>query len=270
MPEVAEVRPAPDGPAHAGRASVIRARGARPHSMSVSSRPLIRRPIATSLLGSPSCWGILGYLWPGVLAAGRFPHHQVTTQLPGASPDVMASLVTAPLERNFGRSSLQVMTSSSSFGISQITLQFDLGRASMPRQDITGCDQCLPDQCCREPALSSVYSKVNPADAPMVTRDYLRHDLAAPAQRHRRYFAGAAAGQIDRVGRVTVRAIRPAIRIRRSRASPITALDSRMCATSSSPRMSRAPKARSTARTSPTRSPPAIRSPWPRPTAPSS
>src|SRR5262244_3462131 len=78
--------------------------------MSVSS-PFIHRPIATSLLEID------------------FPTIQVTTQLPGASSDVMASLVTAPLERNFGQiPALQLMTSSSSFGVSQITLQFDLNR----------------------------------------------------------------------------------------------------------------------------------------------
>jgi multidrug efflux pump len=60
----------------------------------------------------------------------------VTTQLPGASPDVIASLVTAPLERQFGQiPSLSTMTSSSSFGVSQITLQFDLNR------DIDGAAQ---------------------------------------------------------------------------------------------------------------------------------
>jgi hypothetical protein len=99
--------------------------------MSVSS-PFIHRPIATSLLGiAVMLGGMLGYLSLPVSSLPQvdFPTIQVTTQLPGASPDVMASLVTAPLERNFGQiPSLQLMTSSSSLGISQITLQLDLNR----------------------------------------------------------------------------------------------------------------------------------------------
>src|SRR5205814_1816218 len=60
-----------------------------------------------------------------------FPTVQVTTQLPGASPDVIASLITAPLERQLGQiPSLSTMTSTSSFGVSQISLQFDLNRDS--------------------------------------------------------------------------------------------------------------------------------------------
>ena len=82
--------------------------------MSVSA-PFIQRPIATSLLGiAVMLGGLLGYLWLPVssLPTVDFPTIQVTTQLPGASPETMASLVTAPLERNFGQiSSLQVMTS---------------------------------------------------------------------------------------------------------------------------------------------------------------
>ncbi len=107
------------------------ARRARCQSMSVSS-PFIHRPIATSLLGvAVMLGGVLGYLWLPVSSLPQvdFPTIQVTTQLPGAGPDVMASLVTAPLERNFGQiPSLVLMTSSSSFGVSQVTLQFDLNR----------------------------------------------------------------------------------------------------------------------------------------------
>src|SRR5262245_65686343 len=106
--------------------------------MSVSS-PFIHRPIATSLLGiAVMLGGLLGYLWLPVSSLPQvdFPTVQVTTQLPGASPDTVASLITAPLERQFGQiPALATMTSSSSFGISQITLQFDLGR------DIDGAAQ---------------------------------------------------------------------------------------------------------------------------------
>ena len=73
--------------------------------MSVSA-PFIQRPIATSLLGvAVMLGGVLGYLWLPVSSLPQvdFPTIQVTTQLPGASPDTMASLVTAPLERQFGQ-----------------------------------------------------------------------------------------------------------------------------------------------------------------------
>src|SRR5258708_13986144 len=97
--------------------------------MSVSS-PFIHRPIATSLLGiAVMLGGMLGYMSLPVSSLPQvdFPTIQVTTQLPGASPDVMASLVTAPLERNFGQiPSLQLMTPSTSYGITQITRQFEL------------------------------------------------------------------------------------------------------------------------------------------------
>ena len=68
--------------------------------------PFIHRPIATSLLGiAVMLGGMLGYLWLPVSSLPQvdFPTIQVTTQLPGASPDTIASLVTAPLERNFGQ-----------------------------------------------------------------------------------------------------------------------------------------------------------------------
>ena len=99
--------------------------------MNVSS-PFIQRPIATSLLGVAVMLGgaaRLSWLPVSALPQVDFPTIQVTTQLPGANPDTMASLVTAPLERQFGQiPALATMTSSSSFGISQITLQFDLNR----------------------------------------------------------------------------------------------------------------------------------------------
>src|SRR6267142_979542 len=97
--------------------------------MSVSE-PFIRRPIATSLLGvALLIGGVLGYwaLPVSALPQVDFPTVQVTTQLPGASPDVIASLITAPLERQLVQiPSLSSMTSTSSFSVSQISLQFAL------------------------------------------------------------------------------------------------------------------------------------------------
>src|SRR5512137_1360666 len=96
------------------------------------SEPFIRRPIATSLLmAGVLLMGLLGYtLLPiSSLPPVDFPTIQVTAQYPGASPEVMASSVTTPLERQFGQiSGLAMMTSVSSFGTSSITLQFNLDR----------------------------------------------------------------------------------------------------------------------------------------------
>ena len=141
--------------------------------MSVSS-PFIHRPIATSLLGvAAMLGGLLGYLWLPVSALPQvdFPTVQVTTQLPGASPDTIASLVTAPLERQFGQiPSLQTMTSSSSFGISQITLQFDLARdIDAAAQDVQSAISAAGSTLPRNLPSPPLYSKVNPADVPIVT-----------------------------------------------------------------------------------------------------
>src|ERR1043165_9618419 len=94
------------------------------------SRPFILRPVATSLLMAAILLsGAVAYFQLPVSALPQvdYPTIQVLTFYPGASPDVMASSVTAPLERQFGQMpGLQQMTSSSSAGISIITLQFDL------------------------------------------------------------------------------------------------------------------------------------------------
>src|SRR5882757_2726155 len=96
------------------------------------SEPFIRRPIATTLLMvGVIIMGVLGYsLLPiSALPPVDFPTIQVTAQYPGASPDVMTSSVTTPLERQFGQiSGLTLMNSVSSFGNTQITLQFNLDR----------------------------------------------------------------------------------------------------------------------------------------------
>src|SRR5258705_8189098 len=141
--------------------------------MSVSS-PFIHRPIATSLLGvAVMLGGLLGYWWLPVSSLPQvdFPTIQVTTQLPGASPDTMAALVTAPLERQFGQiPSLQQLVSSSSFGISQITLQFDLNRdIDSAAQDVQAAINAAGSTLPRNLPYPPVYSKVNPADSPVVT-----------------------------------------------------------------------------------------------------
>src|SRR5947207_7778259 len=187
--------------------------------MSVSS-PFIHRPIATSLLGvAVMLGGLLGYLWLPVSSLPQvdFPTIQVTTQLPGASPDVMASLVTAPLERNFGQiPSLQLMTSSSSYGISQITLQFELSRdIDSAAQDIQAAINASASTLSRTLPYPPVYSKVNPADAPIVTLA-----LTSPTISLRQLsdltdsLLAQRLSELTGVGRVTIQGgIRPAIRI---------------------------------------------------------
>ena len=138
------------------------------------SAPFITRPIATSLLGVAVLFGgLLGYWWLPVSALPQvdFPTIQVTTQLPGASPDTMASLVTAPLERQFGQiPALSTMTSSSSYGISQVTLQFDLNRdIDAAAQDVQAAINAAGSALPRNLPYPPIYSKVNPADTPIIT-----------------------------------------------------------------------------------------------------
>jgi len=187
--------------------------------MSVSS-PFIHRPIATSLLGvAVMLGGVLGYLWLPVSSLPQvdFPTIQVTTQLPGASPDTTAALVTAPLERQFGQiPSLSVMTSSSSFGISQITLQFELNREiDAAAQDVQAAINAAGSALPRNLPYPPIYSKVNPADAPIITLALtsstisLRQlsDLSDTLLIQR-------LSEVAGVGKVTVQGgIRPAIRI---------------------------------------------------------
>jgi len=141
--------------------------------MSVSE-PFIRRPVATSLLMlGVVLLGLLGYaLLPiSALPPVDFPTIQVVAQYPGASPDVMVSSVTTPLERQFGEiSGLNQMTSVSAFGTTTITLQFVLDRSiDAAAQDvqaaINGADGVLPKNMPNPPT----YNKVNPADTPILT-----------------------------------------------------------------------------------------------------
>jgi multidrug efflux pump len=141
--------------------------------MSVSG-PFIRRPIATTLLAiAVTLGGVLGYWWLPVSSLPQvdFPTIQVTTQLPGANPDTMAKLVTAPLERQLGQiSALASMTSSSSQGFSQITLQFTLSRdIDAAAQDVQAAINAAASTLPRNLPYPPTYAKLNPADAPIVT-----------------------------------------------------------------------------------------------------
>ena len=138
------------------------------------SEPFIRRPIATFLLMvGVIIMGMLGYaLLPiSALPAVDFPTIQVTTQYPGASPEVMASTVTTPLERQFGQiSGLAMMHSSSAFGHSTITLQFNLERdIDAAAQDVQAAINAASGVLPKTMPSPPTYNKVNPADTPILT-----------------------------------------------------------------------------------------------------
>ena len=117
--------------------------------------------------------GLLGYMLLPISALPPvdFPTIQVTAQYPGASPDVMASSVTTPLERQFGQiSSLSQMTSESSFGTTTIILQFTLNRdIAAAAQDVQAAINAASGVLPKNMPNPPVYNKVNPADTPILT-----------------------------------------------------------------------------------------------------
>ena len=138
------------------------------------SRTFILRPVATALLTA------------GVLLAGRaaylqlpvsalpqvdYPTIQIVTFYPGASPDVMASSVTTPLERQFGQlPGLKQMTSTSAFGASLITLQFIIEyQIDVAEQQVQAAINAAAALLPRDLPNPPVYSKANPADTPVLT-----------------------------------------------------------------------------------------------------
>jgi multidrug efflux pump len=138
------------------------------------SEPFIRRPVATTLLMFGLLLaGIAGYEQLPVAALPQvdYPTIVISTQLPGASPETMASAVTTPLERQFGQvPSLSQMTSVSSFGSSQITLQFALDRdIDAAEQDVQAAINAASNLLPRTLPAPPTYSKSNPADQPILT-----------------------------------------------------------------------------------------------------
>ncbi len=141
--------------------------------MSVSE-PFIRRPVATALLTFGLLLaGLVGYRQLPVSALPQvdYPTIVVSTQLPGASAETMASAVTTPLERQFGQMpALGQMTSVSSFGTSQITLQFNLERnIDAAEQDVQAAINAASNLLPRTLPSPPTYSKSNPADTPILT-----------------------------------------------------------------------------------------------------
>ncbi len=138
------------------------------------SRPFILRPVATSLLmAAIMLVGIVSYTQLPVSALPQvdYPTIQVLTFYPGASPDVVATTVTAPLERQFGQlQGLSQMTSSSSGGTSVIVMEFNLSlnidiAEEEVQSAINASQNFLPANLPAPP----IYSKTNPADAPVIT-----------------------------------------------------------------------------------------------------
>ncbi len=137
------------------------------------SRPFILRPVATSLLMVALLLvGIVAYrqLPLSALPEVDYPTIQVVTFYPGASPDVMASSITAPLEKQFGQMpGLSQMSSTSSGGASAITLQFSLALSlDIAEQEVQAAINAAGNLLPADIPAPPIYNKVNPADAPIL------------------------------------------------------------------------------------------------------
>ncbi len=187
--------------------------------MSLSS-PFIQRPVATTLL--TIAVGLAGAVAFTLLPVSPlpqvdFPTISVSASLPGASPDIMASSVATPLERQFGRiASVTEMTSSSTLGQTSITLQFDLNRnIDAAARDVEAAINAARSYLPTDLPSNPTYRKVNPADAPILIIG-LTSDKLSPGQL---YDAGSTVleqklSQITGVGQVIVGGSSlPAVRI---------------------------------------------------------
>jgi multidrug efflux pump len=177
--------------------------------MSISAS-FIRRPIATTLLTvAVALAGGIAYKFLPVspLPQVEFPTIQVSANLPGASPDTMASAVATPLERQFGRiAGITEMTSSSSQGSTSITLQFDLDRdIDAASRDVQAAINAARGQLPANLPSNPRYRKVNPSDAPILmlslTSDLVEktriYDIASSVLQQK-------ISQIEGVGQVNV------------------------------------------------------------------
>ena len=185
------------------------------------SAPFISRPVATTLLSvAVLLLGLWGYwkLPVSSLPEVDFPTIEVSTQLPGASPDTVALLVTAPLERQLGQiAGVSIMTSSSGPGTSRIALQFaldkDLDEAAQDVQSaLDAARGTLPTSLPYPP----LYAKVNPADPPIITIALTSDTLPiARLSDTADTLLAQKLAQSAGVGRVTVQGnMRPAVRLR--------------------------------------------------------
>ncbi len=149
------------------------------------SRPFILRPVATSLLMvAILLTGIVAFQFLPLAALPEvdYPTIQIQTFYPGASPDVMTSSVTAPLERQLGEMpSLQQMTSTSSAGASVITLQFSLDISlDIAEQEVQAAINAAGNLLPADLPAPPIYAKVNPADAPILTLALTSRTLPLP------------------------------------------------------------------------------------------
>jgi multidrug efflux pump len=184
------------------------------------STPFIQRPIATTLLTvAIALAGIAAYriLPVSPLPQVDFPTVSISASLPGASPEIMASSVSTPLEREFGRiASVTEMTAQSTLGQTSITLQFDLSRnIDAATRDVESAINAARSYLPTNLPSNPTYRKVNPADAPIMiialTSDKLTpsalYDAASTVLQQR-------LSQITGVGQVTVGgSSSPAVRI---------------------------------------------------------
>jgi HAE1 family hydrophobic/amphiphilic exporter-1 len=139
----------------------------------IIAEPFIRRPVMTTLImGAILCFGILGYRALAVsdLPNVDYPTILVSASLPGANPTTMASAVATPLEKQFSTiAGIDSMTSSSSLGSTQITLQFDLSRnIDGAAQDVQAAIARAGPQLPPNMPTPPTYNKVNPADSPIL------------------------------------------------------------------------------------------------------
>src|SRR5665213_719149 len=138
------------------------------------SRPFILRPVATTLLmAAVLLVGIMAFRFLPLSALPEvdYPTIQVQTFYPGASPEVMTSAVTAPLERQFGQMpGLNQMSSISSAGSSVLTLHFDLNlHLDIAEQEVQAAINAAGNLLPADLPAPPIYAKVNPADAPVIT-----------------------------------------------------------------------------------------------------
>ena len=185
------------------------------------SRLFILRPVATSLLMVAILLaGLVAYrLLPlSALPEVDYPTIQVTTLYPGASPDVMTSSVTAPLERQFGQMpGLKQMSSSSSAGASMITLQFELTLPlDVAEQQVQAAINAAGTTLPTDLPVPPIYSKVNPADAPVLTIGVASRTIPLPRVRDLvETRVAQKISQLPGVGLVSITGgQRPAVRVR--------------------------------------------------------
>ena len=184
------------------------------------SAPFIKRPVATSLLTAALALAggiVFPFLPVSALPEVEFPTIVVHANLPGASPETMASSVATPLERQFGRiASVNEMTSSSQLSSSSIVLQFDLNRnIDAAGRDVQAAINAARGQLPADMPSNPGYWKANPADAPVLMFALSSAQVDRP---HMYDFADSVLAQrlsqIEGVGQVQVfGSSRPAVRV---------------------------------------------------------